>query len=206
MLTVGTEFSCDNLSVMFATKSVVEGCRTRLRRFQSDIIELFLDQFTGCCDGPLIRDGWQGNMIHCSAKATVAHNFLRLKVGSIYSVKIFVVKPNKEEYQILNNDTYMLKFDALSNIEKLSKAEGFVRLPVPIAGFWMWSGYVPLSGNKSLKIKLEDLNFHLADHRLVALLVIPLTSHRLCLSVKHFHHTVIYDDGDMLAIKHLTKN
>nr|GEW00159.1 hypothetical protein [Tanacetum cinerariifolium] len=47
-----------------------------------------------------------------------AHNFLRLKVGSIYSVKNFMVKPNKEEYQILKNDMYKLEFDGLMTIRK----------------------------------------------------------------------------------------
>ncbi|GKA01285.1 hypothetical protein Tco_0673950 [Tanacetum coccineum] len=37
-------------------------------------------------------------MNQCSARASVAHYFLRLREGGIYSVKKFAVKPNKEEY------------------------------------------------------------------------------------------------------------
>nr|GEY36748.1 hypothetical protein [Tanacetum cinerariifolium]GEY36764.1 hypothetical protein [Tanacetum cinerariifolium] len=41
----------------------------------------------------------KGNMIHCSAKSNVAHNFLRMKEGGIYAVKNFVVV---DEYRILS--------------------------------------------------------------------------------------------------------
>ncbi|GKF00602.1 reverse transcriptase domain-containing protein, partial [Tanacetum coccineum] len=72
----------------------------------------------------------KGNMIHCSAKASVSHNFLRLKEGGIYSVKNFAVKPNKDEYRILKNDAYMLEFHGSKTIRKASvKADGFVRYP-----------------------------------------------------------------------------
>nr|GEW85883.1 hypothetical protein [Tanacetum cinerariifolium] len=39
----------------------------------------------------------RGNMIHCTAKASIAHNFLRLKEGGIYWIKNFAVLPNKDE-------------------------------------------------------------------------------------------------------------
>nr|GEY76359.1 hypothetical protein [Tanacetum cinerariifolium] len=65
----------------------------------------------------------KGNMIHCSAKATVSYNFLRLKEGSIYSVK-----PNKDEYRLLKNDVYMLEFNGSTTIRKSSvNADGFVK-------------------------------------------------------------------------------
>ncbi|GJQ97533.1 mitochondrial proton/calcium exchanger protein-like protein isoform X1 [Tanacetum coccineum] len=74
----------------------------------------------------IVLDG-KGNMIHYSVKETMSHNFLRLKEGSIYSVKKFAVKPNKEEYHILKNDAYMLEFDGSTTIRKASvKADGFI--------------------------------------------------------------------------------
>ncbi|GKA40198.1 DNA helicase PIF1, ATP-dependent [Tanacetum coccineum] len=46
--------------------------------------------------------------------------------GGIYSVKIFTVKPNKDEYRVLKNDAYMLEFDGWTTIRKaLVKADGF---------------------------------------------------------------------------------
>ncbi|GKE75175.1 hypothetical protein Tco_1537216, partial [Tanacetum coccineum] len=49
----------------------------------------------------------QGQMIHCSAQASVVHNFLRLREGGIYSVKKITVKPNKEEYRVIKDENFM---------------------------------------------------------------------------------------------------
>ncbi|KAL6525939.1 hypothetical protein OROHE_015463 [Orobanche hederae] len=50
----------------------------------------------------------KGNAIHCTAKGTISHNFIRLKEGGIYSIKNFVVLPNKDEYRIRKDDNFML--------------------------------------------------------------------------------------------------
>ncbi|GKE50802.1 zinc finger, CCHC-type containing protein, partial [Tanacetum coccineum] len=72
----------------------------------------------------------KGNAIHCTARSNVAHNFLRLKEGGIYSIKIFVVHRNKEEYRIRKNDTFMIEFDGATSIHKaFVKADGFVHYP-----------------------------------------------------------------------------
>ncbi|GKE43211.1 ABC transporter B family member 25 [Tanacetum coccineum] len=60
------------------------------------------------------------NMIHCSAKLTVAHNFLRLKEGGIYFVKNFVVLPNKDEFRIFRDDKFVIKFDGETTARKVS--------------------------------------------------------------------------------------
>ncbi|GKD32126.1 mediator of RNA polymerase II transcription subunit 34 isoform X2 [Tanacetum coccineum] len=62
----------------------------------------------------------KGNMIHCSARSTVAHNFLRLKEGGIYSVKNFVVLPNKDEFRIFRHDMFMIEFDGETTARKVS--------------------------------------------------------------------------------------
>ncbi|GJX53191.1 reverse transcriptase domain-containing protein [Tanacetum coccineum] len=78
----------------------------------------------------------KSNMVHCTPRANVAHNFLKLKERAIYSIKNFVVKPNKEEYHILKNDTFMLEFDGSTTIIKaFVKAEVFVRYPFQLADF-----------------------------------------------------------------------
>ncbi|GKA59896.1 hypothetical protein Tco_0759209 [Tanacetum coccineum] len=67
-----------------------------------------------------------GQMIHCSARASVAHNFLRLREVGIYSVKIFMVKPNKKEYRVIKDDNFMLELDGSTNFRKVSvKADGY---------------------------------------------------------------------------------
>ncbi|GKC67494.1 DNA helicase PIF1, ATP-dependent [Tanacetum coccineum] len=64
---------------------------------------LFLDQLEVDVIGTIV-----GNMIHCSEKSNVAHNFLRMKEGGIYVVKNFVVVPNKDEFRIFKQDLFML--------------------------------------------------------------------------------------------------
>nr|GEY48991.1 hypothetical protein [Tanacetum cinerariifolium] len=94
-------------SDMPVTKNVVKRKQDKPDKGSESNSELFLDQLGLDLTGTIIvmlGRMWDGNMIHCSAKAIVSHNFLRLMEGGIYSVKIFVVKPNKDEYQILKND------------------------------------------------------------------------------------------------------
>ncbi|GJW57963.1 reverse transcriptase domain-containing protein [Tanacetum coccineum] len=139
--------------------------------------ELFLDQLGLDLTGTIILmlgRMWDGNMIHCSAKESVSYNLLRLKEGGIYSVKNFAVKPNKDEYRILKNDAYMLKFDRSTTIRKASvNADGFVRYPFQLQDFDVLNhqttnvaGYVTNVGRTNhLKSGSRNLDFHLANHR-----------------------------------------
>ncbi|GJW29721.1 zf-CCHC domain-containing protein [Tanacetum coccineum] len=81
----------------------------------------------------------KGNMIHCTARGSIAHNFLRLKEGSVYSIKNFVVHPNKDEFRIMKNDTFMLEFDGSTTIRKVSVSTvGFIRYPFHMVDFdWL---------------------------------------------------------------------
>ncbi|GJV14242.1 zinc finger, CCHC-type containing protein [Tanacetum coccineum] len=72
----------------------------------------------------------RGNTIHCTARSNIAHNFIKLKEGGICSIKNFVVHPNKEEFRIRKDDTFMLEFDGATSARKsLAKSDGFVRHP-----------------------------------------------------------------------------
>ncbi|GJS15655.1 hypothetical protein Tco_0410127 [Tanacetum coccineum] len=90
----------------------------------------------------------------------------------------FVVKPNKEEYRIIKNDTYMLEFDGSMTIRKaLVKVEGFLRYPFqlqdlngiePSDNKYLIdvAGYVTNVGRTNhLKSGSRNLDFHLANHR-----------------------------------------
>ncbi|GKD63421.1 replication protein A 70 kDa DNA-binding subunit C-like protein [Tanacetum coccineum] len=101
-----------------------------------------------------------------------------LKEGGIYSVKKFVVKPNKDEYRILKNDAYMLEFYGSKTIRKASvKAYGFVRYPFQLRDFddielsdnkylIDVAGYVTNVGRTNhLKSGSRNLDFHIANHR-----------------------------------------
>nr|GEX99147.1 putative reverse transcriptase domain-containing protein [Tanacetum cinerariifolium] len=78
----------------------------------------------------------KGNMIHCTAKSSVAHNFLRLKERGIYSVKNFVVLPNKDEFRIFRHDMFMIEFDGETTARKVSAdPHGFCRYPFHLIEF-----------------------------------------------------------------------
>ncbi|GJS71231.1 replication protein A 70 kDa DNA-binding subunit C-like protein [Tanacetum coccineum] len=124
-------------------------------------------------------------MIHCSAWASVAHNFLRLKEGRIYSMTNFTVKPNKEEYQVIKHDSFMPEFDGSTTFKRVSvKADGFVRYLLNLVDFdaiepadnkylivqllllYNVAGYVSSVGRTNhLKSGSTNLDFHLANHR-----------------------------------------
>ncbi|GKD79321.1 reverse transcriptase domain-containing protein [Tanacetum coccineum] len=78
----------------------------------------------------------KGNMIHCTAKATIAHNFLRLKEGGIFLIKNFAVLPNKDEFRVFRHDMFMLEFDGSTTIRKVSaNSVGFVRYTFQLVDF-----------------------------------------------------------------------
>ncbi|GJS91797.1 reverse transcriptase domain-containing protein [Tanacetum coccineum] len=78
----------------------------------------------------------KGQMIHCFARASVAHNILQLKEGGIYSVTNFMVKPNKEEYRVIKDDSFMLEFDGSTTFKRVSvKEDGFLRYILNLVDF-----------------------------------------------------------------------
>ncbi|GJY31538.1 mediator of RNA polymerase II transcription subunit 34 isoform X2 [Tanacetum coccineum] len=102
----------------------------------------------------------KGNMIHCSAKSSVAHNFLRLKEGGIYSVKNFVVLPNKDEFQIFRHDMFMIEFDGETTARKVSAdPHGFCRYPFRLIEFDQVEPannkyLIDIAGGQSLRVTL----------------------------------------------------
>ncbi|GJW17470.1 replication protein A 70 kDa DNA-binding subunit C-like protein [Tanacetum coccineum] len=72
----------------------------------------------------------QGNVMHCTAKGNIAHNFLWLKEGSIYLVKNFIVVPNKDEFRVVRLVDFMLELDGETTTRQaFLKSEGFTRYP-----------------------------------------------------------------------------
>nr|GEU91103.1 hypothetical protein [Tanacetum cinerariifolium] len=89
----------------------------------------------------------KGNAIHCTTKANIAHNFLKLKEGSIYLIRDFVVHPNKDEYRIFRDHAIILGFDGATFVRKTSvKGGGFVRYPFELQDL----GNIELTNNKYL--------------------------------------------------------
>ncbi|GJY18962.1 replication protein A 70 kDa DNA-binding subunit C-like protein [Tanacetum coccineum] len=99
---------------------------------------LFLDELK--VDGTssiikMVGRVWDGNMIHCTAKATIAHNFLRLK-GGIFLIKNFAVLPNKDEFWVFRHDMFMLEFDGSTTIRKVfANSVGYVRYTFQLVDF-----------------------------------------------------------------------
>ncbi|GKE21548.1 reverse transcriptase domain-containing protein, partial [Tanacetum coccineum] len=170
----------DNAPDGKATNTAIESKQVMVPKVRQSSVKLFLDQLQVGVTGTIvvmIGLKWDGNMVHCTARSNVAHNFLRLKEGTIYSIKNFAVKPNKEEYRILKNDPVMVEFDGSTTIRKaLVKAEGFVRFPFQLVDFDNIeptnkyfidvTGYVTNVGRTThLKSGSRNLDFHLANHR-----------------------------------------
>ncbi|KAL6586368.1 hypothetical protein OROMI_001356 [Orobanche minor] len=123
-------------------------------------------------------DDTSGNAIHCTAKGTISHNFIRLKEGGIYSIKNFVVLPNKDEYRIRKDDNFMLEFDGDTTMRKaLVKSDGFLRHPLQLVHFQKIEttankylidvvGYVTNVGRTNqTRTGTKNLDFHLANQR-----------------------------------------
>ncbi|GJT77421.1 reverse transcriptase domain-containing protein [Tanacetum coccineum] len=139
--------------------------------------DLFLDQLRVDVTGTIIvmiGRVWDVSLV----SGRVAHNFLRLKEGGIYSVTNFAVKPNKEEYRVIKDDSFMLEFNGSTTFKRVSvKANGFVRYPLNLVDFDAIepannkylidvAGYVSNVGRTNhLKSRSKNLDFHLANHR-----------------------------------------
>ncbi|GKD70889.1 reverse transcriptase [Tanacetum coccineum] len=80
--------------------------------------------------GRYLNTDFIGNVMHCTAKGSIAHNFLWLKEGSIYLVKNFTVVPNKDEFRLIRFADFMLEFDGETTVQKaFLKSDGFNRYP-----------------------------------------------------------------------------
>ncbi|GKB68705.1 reverse transcriptase domain-containing protein [Tanacetum coccineum] len=110
------------------------------------------------------------NAIHSTAKANVAHNFLRLKEGSIYSIKNFVVYANKEEYRIFRDHAYMIELDGAASVRKTSfKGGGFVRYPFQLKELDVAGRVTNVGRITQQKSNSRTLDFSLANDRWGAL-------------------------------------
>ncbi|GKA57236.1 hypothetical protein Tco_0756424, partial [Tanacetum coccineum] len=113
-----------------ASKAAMQSCSSQTKPL------LFLDQLEVDVTGTIVVMIRQGNMIHCSGKSTIAHKFLILKEGGIYSVKNFVVLPNKDEFRIFRDDMFMIEFDGETTARKVSAdPHGFCRYPFRLIEF-----------------------------------------------------------------------
>ncbi|GJW86164.1 reverse transcriptase domain-containing protein [Tanacetum coccineum] len=78
----------------------------------------------------LIFSDAKGDLMHCTARGNITHNFLWLKEGVIYSVKNFTIVPNKDEFCVMRFAELMLEFDGETTVRKsFVKSNGFTCYP-----------------------------------------------------------------------------
>ncbi|GKD42126.1 reverse transcriptase domain-containing protein [Tanacetum coccineum] len=78
----------------------------------------------------------KGNLMHCTARGNVAHNFLLLKEGAIYSLKKFTVQLNKDDFRVLRFDHFIVEIDGDTVVRKSSvRPDGFARYPFQLVEF-----------------------------------------------------------------------
>ncbi|GKC15958.1 hypothetical protein Tco_1012740, partial [Tanacetum coccineum] len=124
----------------------------------------------------------KGNTMHAIARNSIAHNVIKLKEGGIYSVNFFAVQPNKDEFQVLKNATFMFELDGSTTIRKVFvKPDGFIRFPFEMVDFEHLettnnkylidaAGYVTNVGRTvQQKTCSKTLDFHLANSRYLSL-------------------------------------
>ncbi|GJS16021.1 putative reverse transcriptase domain-containing protein [Tanacetum coccineum] len=159
----------------------------------------------------------QGNMIHYTAKESIAHNFLRLKEGGIYSIKNFVVLPNKDEFWILKHDTIMLEFDGETTVWKVSINDVTSYITDVRRTNYMKTGsknldfYLANQRGQSLRVTLwgglgdvlvERITKHVGMCAIVLTSVSPkIYNNKLYLSSSS--STIIYDIDDIPCLKEL---
>ncbi|GJR40932.1 ATP-dependent DNA helicase PIF1-like protein [Tanacetum coccineum] len=120
----------------------------------------------------------KGSTMYATARNSIAHNFMKLKEGGIYSIKNFVIQPNKDEFRVLKNATFMLELDGSTTIRKVFvKPDGFIRFPFEMVDFEHLettnnkylidaAGYVTNVGwTVQQKTGSKTLDFHLANSR-----------------------------------------
>ncbi|GKB37407.1 reverse transcriptase domain-containing protein [Tanacetum coccineum] len=131
----------------------------------------------------------EGNLMHCTARGNIAHNFLRLKEGAIYSVKNFSVQPNKDEFRVMKFVDFMVEFDGDTTIRKSSmKSKGFNHYPFqlveiddlePTNNKFLVdvAGYVTNVGRSTQQRTCsKTLDFYLANRRLYRLYLSIISS------------------------------
>nr|GEV04418.1 hypothetical protein [Tanacetum cinerariifolium] len=139
----------------------------------------------------------KGNKIHCTAKSNVAHNFLRLKEGMIYTVKNFVVLPNKDELWIFKQDMFMFEFDGETITRKVS-ADPHGYLGYPFQGqslrVTLWGGL----GDVLVERKTQHVGTCV-----VVLIVMSAKDYNNKLYLSSSSSIVIYDDDDIPCLQEL---
>ncbi|GKB76413.1 reverse transcriptase domain-containing protein, partial [Tanacetum coccineum] len=78
----------------------------------------------------------KGNLMYCIARGNIAHNFLCLKKGAIYSVKNFTVQPNKDDFCVFRFAHFIVEMDRDTVVRNSSvRPGGFARYPFQLVEF-----------------------------------------------------------------------
>nr|GEU68694.1 hypothetical protein [Tanacetum cinerariifolium] len=164
----------------------------------------------------LFLDELQGNAIHCTTKSNIAHNLIKLKEGGIYSIKNFVVYPNKEEYRIRKEDTFMLEFEGDTRAWKsLAKSDDLSCILSNCVTSYSCKQYIldvaryitNVGRSIQQRTSFRTLDFYLANQRCLELhywegVMVDMLIEKKTKDVGH-SSTLILDDASIPALKEL---
>ncbi|GJV66229.1 hypothetical protein Tco_1477057 [Tanacetum coccineum] len=144
-----------------------------------------------------IKSDIEGNLMHCTARGNISHNFLHLKEGVVYSVKNFIVLPNKDEFRVLRYAEFMLEFDGDTIVWKsFVKSDGFHKkyyAPWPTAVQELDINYVTNIGRTTqTKAGSKTVDFYLAYCRVQQIRVTLWGGLGDMLNEKRTRHTGLY--------------
>ncbi|GKE47997.1 reverse transcriptase domain-containing protein [Tanacetum coccineum] len=140
-----------------------------------------------------IESDIEGNLMHCTARGNIAHNFLHLKEGVVYSVKNFTVLPNKDEFRVIRYAEFMLEFDGDTIVRKSFVKSDAVqeldinKLPADAAGY-----LTNIGRTTQTKTGSKTLDFYLAYCRGQQIRVTLWGGLGDMLNEKRTHHAELY--------------
>ncbi|GKB20040.1 reverse transcriptase domain-containing protein [Tanacetum coccineum] len=152
----------------------------------------------------------EGNLMHCTTRGSITHNFLRLKEGAIYSVKNLAVQPNKDDFRVMRYADFMLEFNGATTVCKaFVKYEGFIRSTQENTGSRTLDFYIANCRGKSIRVMLwgglDELLVEKRTHH-VRLYLIVLTAVTVKLYNSNTSSTLIVDNDQIPVLKQLKKD
>ncbi|GKC62980.1 reverse transcriptase domain-containing protein [Tanacetum coccineum] len=147
-----------------------------------------------------VRGTIVGDLMHYTARGNIAHNFLRLKEGGVYSVKNFTFVPNKDEFRVMRFAVLMLEFDGETTVQKsFVKSNALLALSLNkyLADV---AGYVT-NVSRTTQTRTEDIHHVGLYPVVITVMSVKLYKNRLYLSSTS--STLIIDDEKILVLKRM---
>ncbi|GJQ97093.1 ATP-dependent DNA helicase PIF1-like protein [Tanacetum coccineum] len=147
----------------------------------------------------------KGSTMHATARNSIAHNFIKLKEGGIYSVKFFAIQPNKDDFRHLETTNNKYLIDAAGYVTNVGRTvqqkTGSKTLDFHLANSRGQSVRVTMRGSLG-ELLIEKRTNHVGVYAIVlTCLIVKQYNSRLYLSSTS--STLILDDEEIPEIKQL---